>query len=40
MRGGVSYSEIMKMSIQEREIISNIIKSNLDTTKETKLPFF
>jgi hypothetical protein len=40
MRGGVSYNELMEMSTQEREIISDIIKSNLETTKETRLPFF
>jgi hypothetical protein len=40
MRGGVTYPELMMMSNAEREIISGIIKSNLETTKETKLPFF
>jgi len=40
MRGGLTYSEIMDMSGSEREIIAEIIKSNLETTKETKMPFF
>ena len=40
MRGGVSYSEAHMMSPTEREIVSGIIKDNLETTKETKLPFF
>lgn len=40
MRGGISYSELMAMSSTEREIIADIIKGNLETTKETKLPFF
>lgn len=40
MRGGLSYSEIMDMSGSEREIIAEIIKSNIETTKETRLPFF
>lgn len=40
MRGGLSYSEIMSMSSSERGIIAEIIKSNLETTKETRLPFF
>ena len=40
MRGGISYAEIMDMGNSEREIIAEIIKSNLDTTKETRLPFF
>lgn len=40
MRGGISYNEIMAMSNQEREIISEVIKKNLETTEKTKLPFF
>jgi hypothetical protein len=40
MRGGVSYNELMEMSNIERTIIVDIIKSNLETTKESKLPFF
>lgn len=40
MRGGVSYSEAHQLSPTEREIISEIIKENLETTKDTKLPFF
>jgi len=40
MRGGLSYTESMYLSMQEREIISEIIKDNLDTTKKTKMPFF
>lgn len=40
MRGGVSYEDILNMSISERESISKIIESNLETTKNSKLPFF
>ena len=40
MRGGLSYTEAMNLSMEEREIISSIIKDNLDTTKKTKMPFF
>jgi hypothetical protein len=40
MRGGISFSELMEMGSAEREIIAEIIKSNLETTKETRLPFF
>ena len=40
MRGGLSYTEAMNLSMQERDIISDIIKENLDTTKKTKMPFF
>jgi hypothetical protein len=40
MRGGVSYQEIMNMGTAERKMINNIIKENLETTKNSKLPFF
>ena len=40
MRGGLSYDEAILLSQQEREIISDIIKSNMETTKESGLPFF
>lgn len=40
MRGGVSYVDIMNMSIQERKAINAIIEQNLDTTKKTQMPFF
>ena len=37
---GLSYSEAMHLSFEEREIIGEIIKENLETTKKTGLPFF
>jgi len=37
---GLSYSEGMNLSFEERELISEIIKENLETTKKTGLPFF
>jgi len=37
---GLSYSELATMCFEEREIINDIIKDNLETTKKTKLPFF
>lgn len=40
MRGGITFSEIYNMGIQERDIIGKIIKENLDTTKKSGLPFF
>jgi len=40
MRGGISYNEAHYLSPTEREIISEIIKDNLETTKKTKMPFF
>lgn len=40
MRGGVSYTEVMMLSSKERDIISKIIKENIETTKKTQIPFF
>ena len=40
MRGGVTYSEAAAMSPQEREIVSVLVKENLETTKKTGQPFF
>lgn len=40
MRGAFSYAEIMNMSWEEREIIGDIVKDNLETTKKSGMPFF
>lgn len=40
MRGGLTYTESMNLSHLEREIVSSIIKENLETTKKSGLPFF
>jgi len=40
MRGGLSYSESMMLSFEDREIIGRIVEKNLETTKESGLPFF
>jgi len=40
MRGGLSFSEAMNLSFDEREIIVDIVKSNMETTKESGMPFF
>lgn len=40
MRGGLTYDEGMNLSFEEREIISEIVKENLETTKKSKMPFF
>jgi hypothetical protein len=40
MRGGITYEEAMQTSQDERKIINEIIKDNLETTKKTQLPFF
>tara|TARA_B110000503_G_scaffold61862_1_gene98120 strand:+ start:3406 stop:3624 length:219 start_codon:yes stop_codon:yes gene_type:complete len=40
MRGGVSLDEAFALSYEDKEIISSIIKDNLETTKKSGLPFF
>ena len=40
MRGGVTYHEALMMSAEEKKIISEIIKDNLETAKKTGQPFF
>lgn len=40
MRGGVSYEQALQLSTKERQMIGDIIKDNLETTKKSKLPFF
>ena len=37
---GLSYSEGMNLSFDERQIVGEIIKENLETTKKSGLPFF
>jgi hypothetical protein len=40
MRGSISIEQAFQLDFENREIISNIINENLETTKETGLPFF
>jgi hypothetical protein len=40
MRGGVTYEEIMNMSVNERTIISKIVEEHMETTKKSGLPYF
>ncbi len=37
---GLSYAEGMTLSWEERDIVGEIIKDNLETTKKSGLPFF
>ena len=37
---GMSYTEVINLSHEEREIVGEIIKENLETTKKTGMPFF
>ena len=40
MRGGLTYTEAMNLGHNERNIISVLIKENLETTKKSGMPFF
>ena len=40
MRGGLSYDDALMLSADERKLISELIKDNLETTKKSGLPFF
>jgi hypothetical protein len=40
MRGGISYEQVLQLSIQERKLIGDIVKDNMETTKKTGLNFF
>jgi len=40
MRGSISYDEAMQLSFDDRELIGKIIKRNMETTKESGMPFF
>jgi len=40
MRGSVSYDDAMMLSYEERNMINDLIKENLDTTEKSGLPFF
>ncbi len=37
---GMSYEEAMTLSYEERSLVGEIIKDNLETTKKSGLPFF
>ena len=40
MRGGISYDDAMLLSLDERNIIGDIVKEHMETTKKSGLPFF
>lgn len=40
MRGGIPYDDAMFLSAEERRIIYDLIKENMETTKKSGLPFF
>lgn len=40
MRGGLTYDQAMALGLGERDLIGELIKDNLETTKKSGLPFF
>ena len=40
MRGGITYEQVMQLSYGERQLISDLAKENMETTKKTRLPWF
>jgi hypothetical protein len=40
MRGGLTYDEAMQLGQVERDLINELVKDNLETTKKSGLPFF
>jgi hypothetical protein len=40
MRGSVTVDDVFAFAVEDREIISKIVKDNLETTKKSGLPFF
>jgi hypothetical protein len=40
MRGSISYEEAYYLSLEDKRIIAKIVKENMETTKESGLPFF
>ena len=40
MRGGITYNDAMLFGGDERKVISQIVKDNLETSKKSGMPFF
>ena len=40
MRGGMAWQEALNLSPDERTIVSQLVKENMDTTKKSGQPFF
>ncbi len=39
MRGGISYTDALNLSLEERKAINDLIEHNMEMTKQTQLPF-
>ncbi len=40
MRGGITYGDAILLSQDERNLVAEIIKDNLETAKKSGMPFF
>ncbi len=40
MRGGVTWQEALNFSPDERSVVGQLVKDNMETTKKTGQPFF
>jgi hypothetical protein len=40
MRGSLTLEDTYALGYEDREIVSDLIKDNLETTKKSGLPFF
>ena len=40
LRGGISYEDVLNMSYEERNYLSDLVENNLEITKKSNLPFF
>ena len=40
LRGGVTWQEALNLSPDERTIVSQLVKENMETTKKSGQPFF
>lgn len=40
MRGGISYEEAHQLNFKEKQLIAELIKDHMETTKKTGLPYF
>ena len=40
MRGSLAVSEAYELTSEDIEILGNLIKDNLETTKKSQMPFF
>jgi hypothetical protein len=40
MRGGMSWNEALNLSPEERGVVSQLVKENMETTKKSGQPFF